>query len=539
MDKFRAGATNNDRSGEMSRRELFALIGSVAGSAVMYHAMADLGYAKESSYGGPLRLDGNPKGSSVLVLGAGLAGMCAALELRNAGYKVKVLEYNDRAGGRAWSIHGGETITELGGVTQKCRFEDGLYFNPGPWRIPYHHHGLLDYCRRLNVPLEMFGQVNYNAYLHSASAFGGKPRRYREVQADFTGHVAELLAKATSQGRLDDEVTREDKEILLEAMRDWGALDSRYEYSKGLTASDRRGFDVDPGGGLAPLPVPSDPIPMTDILHSGLWRSLATGHEYDYQSTMFQPTGGMGKIAEAFKLKVGDLIEYNCKVRTIEQDERGVAVTHQDARTGGTIRMARADWCVCTIPASILGQIEMNVGAPLKSAISALSYRPSFKGGLQFKRRFWEEDDHIFGGNSYTDQSISLIGYPSTGFLHRGKAVLLGAYSLGARAYAWTALSPEDRINAMLEQGSKIHPQYVAEFDSGVSVGWHRIPWTLGCFAAWSDELRAKHYDNLCAIDGRIVLAGEHASRLPAWMEGAILSALDAVQRLHQRVIAS
>ncbi|MGA8941093.1 MAG: FAD-dependent oxidoreductase, partial [Acidobacteriaceae bacterium] len=62
---------------------------------------------------------------------------------------------------------------------------------------------------------------------------------------------------------------------------------------------------------------------------------------------------------------------------------------------------------------------------------------------------------------------------------------------------------------------------------------------TLGCFAAWSDELRAKHYDNLCAIDGRIVLAGEHASRLPAWMEGAILSALDAVQRLHQRVIAS
>jgi monoamine oxidase len=50
--------------------------------------------------------------------------------------------------------------------------------------------------------------------------------------------------------------------------------------------------------------------------------------------------------------------------------------------------------------------------------------------------------------------------------------------------------------------------------------------------------LRAQHYRNLCAIDGRIVLAGEHASRLPAWQEGALLSSLDAVRRLHERVVA-
>ena len=40
-------------------------------------------------------------------------------------------------------------------------------------------------------------------------------------------------------------------------------------------------------------------------------------------------------------------------------------------------------------------------------------------------------------------------------------------------------------------------------------------------------------------IDGRIVLAGEHASYIPAWQEGAILSALDAIERLHKRVVAS
>jgi monoamine oxidase len=64
------------------------------------------------------------------------------------------------------------------------------------------------------------------------------------------------------------------------------------------------------------------------------------------------------------------------------------------------------------------------------------------------------------------------------------------------------------------------------------------VPWSLGCFGLWSDEARRAHYKNLCAIDGRIVLAGEHASYLPAWQEGAVLSALDAIARLHQRVIA-
>jgi len=59
-----------------------------------------------------------------------------------------------------------------------------------------------------------------------------------------------------------------------------------------------------------------------------------------------------------------------------------------------------------------------------------------------------------------------------------------------------------------------------------------------GCAGDWTDEARRAHYDDLCRIDGRIVLAGEHASLIPAWQEGAILSALDAIGRLHQRVMA-
>src|SRR5260370_21659103 len=80
----------------MRRRDLLALIGTAAGGAVMYRAMSSMGLAAESTYTGPIRLEGDPKGASVLILGAGLAGMVAALELRRAGYRVQVLEYKNR-----------------------------------------------------------------------------------------------------------------------------------------------------------------------------------------------------------------------------------------------------------------------------------------------------------------------------------------------------------------------------------------------------------------------------------------------------------
>src|ERR1700691_4285569 len=140
----------------VSRRDLLSLIGAFSGSAAMYHAMTSLGFASDSGYKGPIRLDGDPKSASVLILGAGLAGMTAALELRKAGYKVQLLEFNSRAGGRNWTLRGGDSFTELGGVTQTCEFEQGLYLNPGPWRILDHHREEMNYCKRLGVTLEPF-----------------------------------------------------------------------------------------------------------------------------------------------------------------------------------------------------------------------------------------------------------------------------------------------------------------------------------------------------------------------------------------------
>src|SRR6202035_3131853 len=271
----------------ISRRDLLSLIGAFSGSAAMYHAMTALGFAADSGYRGPIKLDGDPKGATVLILGAGLAGMTAALELRKAGYQVRILEYNNRPGGRNWTLRGGDSFTELGGVTQTCEFEQGLYINPGPWRIPYHHRALLDYCKRLNVALEPFIQLNHNALLHATRAFGGAPQRIRDIKTDFQGQISELLAKATQQGKLDEAVSKEDREILMQALRSWGALDANYAYKGNLISAEYRGYAKNPGGGLGAASVPGEPIALSDILKSQLWRYLQNFARHQFQTTMF------------------------------------------------------------------------------------------------------------------------------------------------------------------------------------------------------------------------------------------------------------
>ena len=216
-----------------------------------------------------------------------------------------------------------------------------------------------------------------------------------------------------------------------------------------------------------------------------------------------------------------------------------MTATWEDMKTGQK-GSSSADWMINTIPLPVLNQIPMQVGPALQAAIKAVPYNGQLKMGLEMKRRFWEEDYSIYGGHSFTDQAIGLISYPNNNFFKDGPAVLLGAFANGAGAFQLTGMTPAQRIEAALAQGAVFHPaEYRKEFLSGVSFAWSRAPWILGCTSRWTDESRAAHYQNLCAIDGRIVLAGEHATYYGGWMEGSLLSALDAVERLHKKALSA
>jgi monoamine oxidase len=519
-----------------TRREMLHAIGVLGGASVLYQAMEAMGHAKESQFAGPPNLSGARPGASVVVLGAGLAGMLAAYELRKAGYKVEIIEYNNRPGGRNWSIYGGDTVTELGGATQNIGFAKGNYLNPGPWRIPYHHRTVLHYCKAFGVALEPFIQLNHAALIHNSKAFGGKAQPYRELAADWDGNVAELLAKAIDNKGLDTVMTAADRDRLKEALREWGILDKDMRYVKSLQTSRRRGYDRPLGGGVNGSPIASTPFAFSDVLDSDVAGVIAMHMENQHQTAMFQPVGGMGMIGKAFGKQVEGLVRYGAKVTRIDQQGGAVTVTYTDIASG-TERTARADYCVCTIPLGILSQIDLDASAGMRAAIAAVPYSNSVKIGLEMKERFWE-DEAIYGGISFTDQPISMISYPSGNMHSAGPGVILGAYTFGPASYKFAGMTPEQRIAAALEQGSVFHPgKYRENFINGASWAWSRSPFTLGCCAQWNEETRKEHYQTLVAVDDRIVLAGEHASYIGCWMEGALLSSLDAVTRLHKRAL--
>lgn len=523
----------------MTRRTLLSLIGVIGGSSAVMQAMAQMGHAAPISYKGRLALDGRPKGAKVLVLGAGLAGMTAAYELRNAGYEVQILEYNSRIGGRSWTLRGGDRYTELGGAEQHCEFEAGHYMNPGPWRISHTHRAIIDYCTRFGVALEPFLQINFNGFVHSKDMFGGKPMRYGQVIPDFQGHIAELLSKAARQDRLDEPLNKDDLELLQQLLSSWGGLDKQARYEIGQASARMRGPEaIDLTTGKTTF---SQPLTLQDALrlcdNAGLWRGANHIEMSQFQMPLLQPVGGMDMLAKAFAKRLDGMIRLNAKVKAIKQNEHGVSVQYVDTAAPDTVLTAEADWCICTIPFTILSQIPMDIGAPMKRGIDAVPYNAEVKIGLQFKRRFWEQDDAIYGGFSITDLPIREIAYPSYGLGQSGKGVLYGAVlHVGPMTYQLGSMTPKERIDVALKYGAMIHPQYHDEYENGMAIAWYRNPYSMGCTAKWTDTLIRDHLQDVRNIDGRVALAGESIS-VYGWQDGAIMSALDVVERLHRRAL--
>lgn len=109
-----------------TRRQLLTRIGALAGSVALYQAMTTMGHAAGTDFTHPPSLTGAKKGTRILVLGAGLAGMLSAYELRKAGYDVQILEFQNRSGGRNISLRAGDTVTELGVHHRKFVFQTGI-----------------------------------------------------------------------------------------------------------------------------------------------------------------------------------------------------------------------------------------------------------------------------------------------------------------------------------------------------------------------------------------------------------------------------
>ena len=178
------------------------------------------------------------------------------------------------------------------------------------------------------------------------------------------------------------------------------------------------------------------------------------------------------------------------------------------------------------------------------AAVKATPYSPSAKMGLQMKRRFWEEDDQIFGGHLYSNLPFGEFSYPSSGYFGN-KGVLLGFYGNGQMAGV-VNMPIKDRIEHVLTHASKVHPQIRAEYEHAYCIFWEKIPYSLGAFAPAAVGGRGGagggSGDRLATLgkpDNRIYLGCAAVSGNGSWMEGAVGAAWKQVKALHERAMGA
>uniref|UniRef100_B8HUL1 Amine oxidase n=1 Tax=Cyanothece sp. (strain PCC 7425 / ATCC 29141) TaxID=395961 RepID=B8HUL1_CYAP4 len=438
----------------VTRRQFLLALGGLGGAAVLHHALVSLGLV-ESSYAraqSPRFPVGNiGKGKKVIVIGAGLTGICTAYLLANRGFKVQVFEANGRMGGRSFTVRPGDRLHEVGEEVQICNFipsSSGAtpYLNAGPGRIPHHHERVLKYCRTFKVALEPFIFLSTSNRFQSNTFNGGKPVLFRQLQSSLHYEMAEILAKTpgTQLDQAFDQVLTEDDFVRMfiddYALNSLSTAERRQilraffaghfgHYTDSLpkqpsplsnlrnrfiAESSRFGSDFsdqEPAwAGLHegyPLPL----IELEEILRSGFWDGeVFNPLRYEWQNSMLQPVGGMDMIWKAFleqpvlgNKKVKDLVVVNRPVTEIVPSNDCVIVAYQ----GGN---EKADFCISTITPHQLSKVIRNASKEYKTCLNAFSYLPATKVGCQTKDRFWEVGDGpiyqpgkeaIYGGISW------------------------------------------------------------------------------------------------------------------------------------------
>lgn len=524
-----------------SRRSFLRQVGITGGAGAMFATMGALGLAptaqaaqREPAFHAPSRSDFALKGkgaAKVVIVGGGIAGLAAAYELGKAGYDCTVLEARSRTGGRNFTVRGGDSTTDIHGNRQTARFTEGQYMNAGPARIPQ-WMVTLDYCRELGVPIEMFTNVNANAYIFNEKAGMKAPVRYRTAKADVYGYVAELLSKATDKGALDRRITAEDQERLLEFLKEFGDIGDTLDY----TGSPRRGYRIDPAAAGTPGEELGSVPSASEVFASGVGRYFSFEFEYDQAMLMFQPVGGMDRIPAALTRAIGERrIRTGAAVSKITDTAHGVTVTYTQ---GGRTRTVDADYCIAALPPNILAKTAHNLGPAVQSALEACKPSSAGKIGLEYRSRWWETDHQIYGGITETDMDLSHIWYPSYG--HQGRrGTIIGYYNTGSNADAYAALTPPEREARAIAQGVKIHgDKYRTELATSFSHHWRQTPYLEASWHSLSGGPDAPAFAPLNQAAGRVYFAGDYLSYADAWQHGAFTSARKAVTALHTRVLA-
>lgn len=463
---------------------------------------------------------GDRRPRRVVIVGAGLAGLCTAFELERRGIECVILEADRH---------------HVGGRVRTHEFGGGLRGELGAMRIPRAHARVRDYCRRFGLRLRPF--VHDDVFVYD---------RGRAVRAAAVGDLRDAYALGPDAGVPGDLWTR----AVSNLVRDMTPVERRDLHAVVPMTQTVRTLDqlslqqLAERAGLAPdaIEYMATGMGVETLLPSAATEHLREDMDGVWTHGFDEIVGGTQRLPEAFAAKLRRQPRTGCQVIRLEQDgDQAGAVFLED----GVERIERGDAVVCTVPYPVLTQIDAQpaFSGAKRRAIRELGYDSSTKVLVVTRRRFWETDDAIFGGCTQTDLPTGTTVYPSDNArrrdpgVSRAPGVLLASYTWGQAARRMAMLPREECRRVVLDAVGRIHPQLrePGMVEDLVSWSWDEHRWSQGAFAWFQPgQFTALHAD-VIRPEGRIWFAGEHTSLAHTWMEGA----LESAQRVVGEVLAS
>ena len=439
----------------------------------------------------------------VIVIGAGLAGLCAAYELTALGHDVSILEAQERPGGRVQTL--------------RAPFTDDLYAEAGASRIPTSHDLTLGYVRAFGLPVVPFEPVDLPsiryAYGSRALALPGAPFEWpaavppaqrRLTPADVRRRYIDPLVAEITDPFTPDWVPS--------SLKQYDSV-TRDEYLRSRQVSD---------AALHMMNLGSTPVArfrsFLDVL-----RELAVNRELrrrtgTNEERLLKIDGGNDRLPNAFADRLRDRISYRCAARRIEHSPTGVRVIFE---RGGSRQSASGDYVVCAMPFSMVRRLEFfpRLSAQKRAAVESLSYHSVTRIYLQCRERYWARE--ALSGFADTDHPMEI--WDAT---HGQKGVrgILMSFIQGPKARALATGATADQLRFGLRAVEEVYPGVLKTYERGFVKVWDRDPWVLGAVAYLLPGQVSSIEPHIRRPEGRIHFAGEHASSLRGWMQGALES---------------
>lgn len=405
---------------------------------------------------------------SVIVIGAGIAGLAAARKLQSSGLKVMVLEAQNRIGGRI------KTDRSLG-----VAFDQGASWIHGPRGNP------------VTKLARQSGSRTYRTDDDNIAVYDLDGRAYADRKLDINEREFNAARAAVSRaGRHDQSF-----ETVFNALNKGRINDRLWRYM--LSAH----LEFDTGGDISNL------------------SSTRFYDDKEFGGEDLILTNGFDRIPEY--LSKGLNIKYNVSVDTIEHTHFAMVVSANGQRYV-------ADYALITVPLGVLKRRKIAFWPALpqakQAAISSMGMGNVNKFLLVWDRPFWETDLDYIGYTPVQKGKFNL-------FLNLGKFAPIHAlvtFAFGDYAHKTETMS-DDRISGeIMAHLRTIYGNGIPQPAHFLRTKWGRNPHTFGAYSYTAKGTTSADFDTMAqAIDERLFFAGEHTSRAyRGTVHGAYISGL-------------